>query len=208
MSLSGVVMAWPSQESAEIAIQRSLAALSRVNAWGGNQVLDINEVEREYTAWNLRLAGQQSCDARNAMEALPLVLAHHSNGPASRVEISSFTAGQIPPCVPVVDDVGHLTGVVDRETLRHQGEEVLGALDEHFEPDSTTLRGDTRFEDIVASLESADSDYLLVVENKKPIGYITGETVAALRPKVAGEVSVDSFAAADCGLDSLVVPLI
>jgi GGDEF domain-containing protein len=207
MSLSGVVAAWPPSGTSESIIQRALSALARARAWGGNRVLDINEVEREYTAWNLRLAGNQSTDARHAMEALPLVLPLHPTIPAYGMGIASFTSGPLPPCIPVVDDVGHLVGFVDGETIQKEGKEIFRALDEHLEPVPTNLRGDSRFEDIVASLESADREYLLVVENKKPIGYVTNETVASLRPKISGDSGEHQFAA-DCSLNSLVIPLI
>jgi GGDEF domain-containing protein len=208
ISLSGIALGWPSGETAEVAIQRATAALDRIKGWGGKQILDLGEVEREYTAWNLRFAGQQATDARQAMEAFPLVLPLQSASSAGGLGITSFTEGYMPPCLPIVDDVGHLVGVIDKTTFRTHGNEVFNSLDEHLESIPATLRGDSGLDEIVSSLESAKSDYMLVVENKKPIGYVTNETVAALRASISSDSDDRAWHAVDCGLNGLIVPLI
>lgn len=208
ISLSGVVLGWPSGDTAEVALERAMSALHQIKAWGGKQVLELGEVERVYSEWNLRFASQQATDARHAMEAFPLVLPLQSAASTGRLGITSFAEGCLPPCVPIVDDVGHLVGVIDKTTLHAHGNEVFNSLDEHLEPVSTTLRGDSGLDEIVSSLESTESGYLLVVENKKPIGYVTHETVAALRANLGSESNEHSWQVVDCGLNSLVVPLI
>jgi GGDEF domain-containing protein len=207
ISLSGVAANWPSGDTAEGVLQRATSALDRIKGWGGKQVLDLGEVEREYMAWNLEFAGQQATDARHAMEALPLILPVHSTSHTGGLGIASFTEGYLPPCVPIVDDVGHLVGVVDKTTFQTHGKDVFNSLDEHLVHVSSTLQGDSQLDEIIASLEAADNDYVLVVENKKPIGYVTNETVAALRANVSDSTE-HSWWDVDCGLNSLVVPLI
>jgi GGDEF domain-containing protein len=207
LSVSGVVLSCPSGDTAEVVLQRATNALDRIQGWGGKQILDLAEVERVFTAWNLKFAGQQETDARHAMEALPLVLPLHPTSHTGGLGIASFTEGYLPPCVPIVDDVGHLVGVIDKSTFRTYGKDVFNALDEHLEPVSSTLRGDSPLDEIIASLEAADNDYVLVVENKKPIGYVTDETVTSLRARVS-DCDDLSWRAADYGLNSLVVPLV
>lgn len=207
-TLSGVVFEWPSGDTAENTIRRALAALQHVRDWGGNRVLAAVEIEREYAEWQQRFSAQQATDAQHVMEALPLILpisvANHGGG----LGIYSFESGALPPCVPVVDDVGHLLGVVESETFEAFGKEVFGALDEHLEPVATTLRSDSRLSDIADSLKAAGKDYLLVVEDQKPIGYVTRATLSGLEVRADDGFDDSGVLHVDHGLSSLVVPLI
>ena len=207
ISLSGVVFDWPSGDTADGTIDRALAALRHVRGCGGNHVLDANEVEHEYSAWKQEFSAQQVTDAQHVMEALPLVLPINAVSHASGLGVYSFALSPLPPCVPVVDDAGHLLGVVEPQAFRTHGKDVFGSLDEHLEPVSATLRAGSRLGDIAALLKTADKNYLLVVENKKPIGYITHETLAALELKTDDEDDDGEFALVGSDLSSLVVPL-
>lgn len=207
ISLSGVTLNWPSGDKAEVTIRRAMTALDHVRGWGGNQIHDLKEVELEHSTWKRKFTAAPAAEARNVMEPLPLVLPLSSATSTNRLGVYSFTAGQVPPCVPVVDDVGHFVGVIDGEIFKNSGPDVFNALEEYLEPAPSTLRGDSHLDDITAALESSDKDYLLVIDNKKPIGFVTHETLAAYEVKAGGDSSDLKFASASWGLSSLVVPL-
>ncbi len=209
-SVSGIVLNWPTGETANDAVHRGVTALGYVRCSGGSLVLDVNEIEEEFSTWKRQFPSYHEVNARHMMEALPLVLSIDDPTLIDRqgLGVYAFASGQsLPPCVPVVDEMGHLLGVVDTVALREYGSDIFGSLDEHLVPVSDTVSGSAPLDEIVNTLAISPKDYLVVVENKKPIGYISYENLAAITVDPMDRQD-DSFKElADTGLNSLVVPL-
>jgi GGDEF domain-containing protein len=211
LTASAVVVDWSSCDHAEQTISRAETAFDFLSAFGGNQIFSLNEVEKKHATWKQKFSSNQGLHAQHIMETFPLVLPINAATPMNRSSLGIFSltsSKSLPHCIPIVDVGGSLLGVVESESFRQHGNEVFHSLTEHLDPSPDTVKATSGMDEIAASLESSDSDYLLVVENKKPIGYITSQTYAAIGSTVPGEPYNRDLAKADCGLSSLVVPLI
>lgn len=211
LTASAVVVDWSSCDNAEQTISRAETAFDFLSAFGGNQILNLNEVEKKHASWKQQFSSNHNLHAQHIMETFPLVLPINAATPMNRSSLGIFSltsSKSFPHCIPIVDVGGNLLGVVESESFRQHGNEVFHSLTEHLDPSPDTVKATSGMDEIAASLESSDRDYLLVVENKKPIGYITKQTYAAIGSKVPNEPHPRNLAKADCGLRSLVVPMI
>ena len=210
LSVSGVVLKWPSSNNAENAIKQALVAFGYMSGLGGNVIQDVETIEQQYDAWKQQFNFRYQIDAQQIMETLPLVLPLNAMNPIHRngLGIFALTSGQsIPPCIPVVDDSGQLLGVVEAKAFRLHGTDVFNSLEAHLEAISDTVKSNTSLDEIATALDNAERDYLLVVENKKPIGYITNQTLSAINVNSIEAIDDDKLFHEDYGLSSLVVPL-
>ncbi|QEG34454.1 diguanylate cyclase domain-containing protein [Bythopirellula goksoeyrii] len=208
LSISGVVLNWPAGDTAEDAVTRGTTALSQVRGYGGNLILDANDVEQEFSTWKQKFPPYHEVYAQHVMEALPLVLPKDGlgSGENQSLGIYSFASNQtLPPCVPVVDEKGQLLGALESDSFRQSGSDVFHTIDEHLVPVSDTVKVDMRLDEIISSMAMAQKDYLVVVENEKPVGYITYDNLAALTVDPIDEQS--GLDPAEAGLNSLVVAL-
>jgi GGDEF domain-containing protein len=211
LSISGVVLGWPSGDSSDDTVKRIVTALSHIRGFGGNLILDVLDVEQKYSDWKQQFNSRHQVDAQQIMEALPLVLPINATNPIHKNSLGIFALSSdrsLPPCVPIVDDSGHLLGVVPEEAFQLHGNDVFNSLEVHLEAISDTVKGNTRLDEIAKSLETAERGYLLVVENKKPIGYITNHALSAIKAESFDVLHDDKLTQADLGLSSLVVPLL
>jgi len=213
LSVSGVVINWPCGASAGDVVERGLAVLTHVKCFGGGLILDANKVEQDFSTWQQQHdveSPSPAVFARHVMEALPLVLPidgftlthEHSLG------IYALTPDQtLPPCIPVVDEHGVLLGVLEQNSLRQLGNAVFQALDEHLIPAPATVQANLPFDELCSTMEMVKENYLIVVENKRPIGYITSENLAALTVDPIEEQANTQRAQNEVDLSSLVVSL-
>lgn len=209
-TVSGVVCNWPTGASASHAVNRGVTALEHVRGFGGGLILDASQVEQDYSNWKQTFPPYHEVYARHLMEALPLVLP--INGPSSHdalgLGIYTFASDQtLPPCVPVVDDTGFLLGVVEADSFRQSGNDVFQSLDEHLVPVTETISGNLRLDEIISTLATAQTEYLLVVENRKPVGYITYENIVAMTVDPLDTEADSQQVQSDTSLSSLVVPV-
>jgi GGDEF domain-containing protein len=207
LTLSGVVFDWPWGENAAEAIKRGLVALRNVRGFGGNQILEASEVEEAYMHWQQNLPMHNNVDAQHIMEALPLVLPiSAANSTPNSWGIHAFSSQQpFPPCVPVIDESGSLLGVIEAETFRDCGSDAFAAIDEHLDPNPEVIVSDARLTAIATAMQAANKGYLLVVENNKPVGYITAETLAEAMSEPTEQSDDEEFLPGELGMKSLVV---
>ena len=212
LSASGVVLNWPSGNSANDGIARGLATLGHVRCCGGNLVLDANEIEQEFSNWQQQLEDdtlRQPITAQHVMESLPLVLPINGSSSFDKhsLRIYAFESGRaLPPCVPVVDEKGHLLGVVDPDAFHQYGSDVFQSLGEHLVPVSATVNSSLPLDELFSAMEMVQNDYLVVVDNRKPVGFITSDNLATLATQPLEEQADFEQQQFEESLASLVVP--
>ena len=210
LSISGAVSNWPAGDTANDAVNRGGTALAHLRGYGGNLVLEVNEVEQDYSTWKQEFPPYHEVNAQHVMETLPLVLPINGATANDRqgLGIYAITSGESsPPCVPVVDDMGLLLGVVELDSLRQGESDLLQSVDEYLLPISDTIESTLPLDEIISTLATTQKEYLLVLEDKKPIGYITYENIIAMTIDPSEEQEDSALSLTDSSLNSLVIPL-
>ncbi|TWU21904.1 diguanylate cyclase domain-containing protein [Bythopirellula polymerisocia] len=209
-TISGVVLNWPTGNTASHEVQRGVTILGQVRSFGGDLILDGNEVEQIHSDWKQKFPPYHEVFAHHVMEALPLVLPINGENSIDResLGIYAFASGQnLPPCIPVVDEKGLFLGVIESNSFRQCGNDVFDSIEEHLIPVSETIKGDVRLDAIISTMASNQKDYLVVVEDSKPIGFITYENIVAMAVDPIGGEEDSQPVLVDAGMNSLVIPL-
>lgn len=210
ISVSSVVLDWPAGDTGADAVTRGLTALEHARGYGGNQILTADKLEQDHSEWTQNFQPFHEIRAEHVMESLPLVLP--ANGSMSAdcggSSTHAFISNQpVPPCVPVVDEGGSLVGVVEEDSWHQHGGGVFQSVDEYLVGVSELADASISFDDLVESASASERDYLVVVDNQRPIGYVTTQSLAAVKIDPVDAIYDPSLQYADEGLDTLVVPV-
>lgn len=194
-------------------LDRALETLVQLKSYGGNQVVLGSEVEEELAQWQSQIEGGvlfQSVVAQHVMESFPIVVAQSQleSPPSSLLNVLAPAADQPqPPCVPVVDDAGRLVGIVSHEPCSSPFDRSTGTVALSVQPAPATADFNEPLTEILEDFTAINDDYLIVVNNERPVGCITCDGLAALFTKPITSETYRAEVGDDADLASLVVPL-
>jgi len=180
-SLSAVVHEWHSGTAPEKIVEKGFATFTHLKNYGGNCVIDAKRVDQEIEDWRIRMDAStpfQAIIARDVMEAFPLVITQGAPvppNPMPTLEEPASTA-HLPACVPVVDDDGKLVRITNLDSRTFDNL----ALAEPEEYATSTIEFDQPLSDLFDAFSTVETGYLVVLEQERPVGYITCEGLASL----------------------------
>ena len=184
-SVSAAVFEYrPEQAPAEL-IDEASDTFAHVRAYGGNRVIDASEVQREIAEWRQAMDDGtpfQEVVAQDVMEAFPMILPQHNfqSLPLGEALSSAASDRPLPPCLPVVDQQGHLLGAVHPAECAQVGTWQNGHLAELITPEPAVVDFNQPLSQLFETLQSVESGLVIVVQDERPVGYITREGLASL----------------------------
>ncbi len=212
ITLSGTVLDNVNKTPAQEIVQHALEAFQQVKDSGGNLIVDANDLEQYFSAWqrsNTEANSANETTAKHIMEPLPFVLTandSHSNHSEPLQFYTLQSKAPKPPCSVVVDREARLLGIVEESYFDRPGTESIQDLEEHITPTSATVDKSLPLSELTDSLATAGSDYLIVLDNEKPIGYITRDKLAATHSISVNQQELAPLFRAEHELEELVVP--
>lgn len=212
ITVSGTVLALPKKASAEEVIQRALIAFEQVTDSGGNQILDAQELEQSFATWRRQTTEPtpfHGTRAKHVMAPLPFVLpvdGSRSTHSESLGILALRSGAPQPPCSVVVDRQGCILGVVEQSYFDQLESKSPPSLEEHLVPVTATVDGARPLSELGELMDATESGYLIVLDDDKPIGYLTSDKLATTRFSSAAEQENSPSYQAEHNVESLVVP--
>ncbi len=207
-SVSAAVSPWSEQPAEEI-IQLCEESLWHARSCGGGTVVMAEEAEQKSLAWRRDVeAGAffQKVVAQDVMEVLPVLIS--SDDPAKSGQINELRRScqqgkPVPSCLPVVDDRGMITGIVNQDALasgKTRQSELISQVVPMVSPEATLV-------EVLDAFSECGDGRLAVVKDNRPLGYITCDTLTELFTEPVSRLKYYCESPTTPSLKDLAVPL-